>query len=56
MGKLISDRAQVEINNKVKDTLRSSPIDGYQSEPHRQFQTNAERRNQTIDPFHFVGG
>ena len=37
MSKLISDRAQVEISNCVKDILRSLIIDDWQSELHRQF-------------------
>ena len=34
INNLISDRAQVEISNKVKDLLRALLIDDWQSEPH----------------------
>ncbi len=46
--KLISDRAQVEISNKVKDILRALFIQDWQSEPHQQHQNFAERRIQTL--------
>ena len=46
--KLISDRAQVEISNKVKDILRSLCISDWQSEPHQQHQNPCERRYQTL--------
>lgn len=46
--KLISDRAQVEISNKVLDILRALVIGDWQSEPHQQQQNPAERRYQTI--------
>ena len=52
MDKLISDRAQVEISNKVMDILRAYRIDDWQSEPHHQHQNYAERRYQTIK--HYV--
>jgi hypothetical protein len=48
MTKLISDRAQVEISNKVQDILRNLMIDDWQSEPHQQHQNPAERRYQDI--------
>ena len=44
MDKLVSDRAQVEISNKVKEVLRYLVIDDWQSEPHYQHQNPAERR------------
>ena len=44
MDKLISDRAQVEISNRVNDILRAYHIDDWQSEPHYQHQNMAERR------------
>jgi len=44
MDKLISDSAQVEISNKVKDFLRAYCIDDWQSEPHHQHQNFAEGR------------
>jgi hypothetical protein len=47
-NKLISDRAQVEISNKVLDILRTLYISAWQSEPHQQQQNLAERRIQTI--------
>ena len=46
--KLISDRAQVEISNKVKDILRTLCISDWQSEPHQQHQNPFERRYQTV--------
>ena len=46
--KLISDRAQLEISNKVKDILRALHISDWQSEPHQQHQNPCERRYQTI--------
>src|SRR5215207_7563017 len=42
MSKLISDRAQVEISNKVQDILRNYIIQDWQSEPHHQHQNAAE--------------
>jgi hypothetical protein len=42
--KLISDRAQVEISNKVKDILRALCISDWQSEPHQRHQNPAEHR------------
>jgi hypothetical protein len=41
-NKLISDRAQVEISNKVKDILRNLHILDWQSEPHQQHQNPCE--------------
>jgi len=46
--KLISDRAQVEISNQVKEILRAYCIDDWQSEPHYQHQNFAERRIQQL--------
>src|SRR5687768_6374514 len=48
MTKLISDRAQVEISNKVQDILRNLMIADWQSEPHQQHQNPAVRRFQDI--------
>jgi hypothetical protein len=47
-NKLISDRAQVLISNKVQDILRTLFIGNWQSEPHQQQQNPAERRYQTV--------
>jgi hypothetical protein len=47
-NKLISDRAQVIISNKVVDILRTLCIGSWQSEPHQQQQNPAERRFQTL--------
>ena len=48
MNKLISDRSQVEISNKVKDVLRHFCIKDWQSEPHFQYQNAAERMYQDV--------
>ena len=48
MDQLISDRAQVEISNKVLDILRHLCIDDWQSEPHYQHQNFAERRYREV--------
>ena len=48
MEKLINDLAQVEIINKVKDTLRKLFIDDSKSELHKQFKNPSERTHQTI--------
>ena len=50
MDKLISDRAQVEISNRVLSILRGYVIDSWQSEPHYQHQNSAGRRHATIKP------
>ena len=50
MDKLISDRAQVEISNRVLSILRGYMIDLWQSEPHYQHENFAERRYATIKP------
>ena len=46
MSKFISDRAQVEISNRVQDILRNYLIKDWQSEPHNQHQNPAERHYQ----------
>jgi hypothetical protein len=46
-GKLISDRAQVEISDRVKVILCAYVIGDWQSEPHQQHQNPAERHYQT---------
>jgi len=46
--KLVSDRAQVEISEKVQDILRTLFIGHWQSKPHQQHQNPAERRFQTV--------
>jgi hypothetical protein len=46
--KLISDRAQVEISERVKQVLRPLHIATWQSEPHQQHQNPAERQYQNI--------
>ena len=50
MDKLVSDRAQVEISNRVLNILRGYVIDSWQSETHYQHQNFAERRYATIKP------
>jgi hypothetical protein len=46
--KLISDRAQVEISERVKQVLRPLHISTWQSKPHQQHQNPAERQYQNI--------
>ena len=46
--RLISDNAQSETSNRVKDILRTLVIGNWSSEPHRQHQNPAERRIQTL--------
>jgi hypothetical protein len=46
--RLISDRAQAKISNKVKDILRALIIGAWQSKPHQQHQNPAERKYQTL--------
>ena len=48
MDKLVSDRAQTEISNKVLDLLRHYAIDDWQSEPYHEHQNHAERRYQLV--------
>jgi hypothetical protein len=47
--KLISDRGQAIISDKVADILCSFCIDNWQSEPHQQHQNPAERRYRIPD-------
>ena len=51
MDKLVSDRAQVEISNRVQDILRAYGIASWQSEPNQQHQNPAEQRYQTVKRF-----
>ena len=44
MDKIISDRAQAEVSNRVKGILRAYCIEDWQSEPHYQHQNFAEGR------------
>lgn len=48
MNKLVSDRAQVEIGERVLHFLRALCISSWQSEPHQQHQNPFERRWQAI--------
>ena len=48
MIKLISDYAQVEISNKVKDILRMYHRSSWHSEPYHQYQNPSEWRYRTI--------
>ena len=48
MDQLISDRAQVEVSERVLDILRHLCIDDWQSEPHNQHQNFAERRYREV--------
>ena len=48
MDKLISDSAQSEVFNIVKDITRVLFIDDWKSEPYYQHQNFAERRYQTV--------
>ena len=48
MSKLISDRAQVEISNKVQDIFRNYIIKDWQSESHQQHQNAAEHCYQNV--------
>ena len=47
-NRLLSDRAQVEIGEKIKGFLRWLCTGAWQSEPHRQNQNPAERFYQTL--------
>ena len=49
IDKLISDRSQVEISNRVLNIIRGYVIDSWQSEPHYQHQDFTERRYATIN-------
>jgi len=46
--KLISNRAQVEINHRVQEILRTLFIGAWQSEPHKQHQNFTEQQCQGI--------
>jgi hypothetical protein len=46
--KIISDRAQVEISERVKQVLRPLHISTWQSEPHQQHQNPAKHQYQNI--------
>jgi hypothetical protein len=46
--KLISDRAQVIIGDKVQDNLCTLCISSWQSEPFHQHQASADHRYQTV--------
>ena len=48
MSKLVNNRAQSELSNKVLDILRNYTIDDWQSEPYHEHQNPAERRYQTV--------
>ena len=48
MNKLISDRAQVEVSERVTEVLRALCIEDWQSEPYHQHQNFAERRYNTL--------
>ena len=48
MSKLVSNRAQSEVSNKVLDILRNYTIDDWQSEPYHERQNPAERCYQTV--------
>ena len=51
MDMLISDRAKVEISNKVLAILRGYLIQDCQSEPYHQHQNPSERRYSTMKRF-----
>lgn len=48
MDKLLSDRAQVEVSNRVLDILRAYSISDWQSEPYHQHQNFAENRYKMV--------
>ncbi len=48
MDKILTDSAQAEISNRVKDVLRSLCISSWQSEAGHQHQNPSERRIQTV--------
>ena len=48
MSKVVSDRTQAEVSNKVLDILRNYTIDDWQSEPYHQHQNPAKRRHQNV--------
>jgi hypothetical protein len=47
---LLSDKAHVEIGNKVKDLIRTLIISDRQSKPHKQWHVPAERPYYSITP------
>ena len=47
-SKLVSDHAQVQTSERVKDILCTLVIPSWQSEPHQHQQNPAERRYQTV--------
>ena len=51
MDQIISDRAQAEVSDRVKDILRVYGIKDWQSEPHHQHQNYAERAYQEVKKF-----
>ena len=48
MNRLLSDRVQVEISNRVKEILSAYGISDWQSEPYHQHQNFAENRYETV--------
>jgi hypothetical protein len=48
MDRLLSDRAQVEVSERVQDILRAYAIGDWQSEPYHQHQNFAENRYETV--------
>ena len=48
MEKLISDSAQSQISNRVKNALRKIFIDDWKFDPHYQHQNFSERRYQNV--------
>ena len=48
MNRLLSDCAQVEISNRVKEILAAYGISDWQSEPYHQHQNFAENRYETV--------
>ena len=48
MNKLISDRAHIEVSNKVLDILRDYVIKDWQSEPYHEHQNPVECQYQTV--------
>ena len=48
MDKIITNRAQAEVSNKVKDVIRAYMIDDWQTEPHQQQQNYSERVYQDV--------
>ena len=48
MKRLLADSGQVEMSDRVKDTLRALHTEAWQSEPDQQNQNPAERRIDTV--------